>query len=65
MLFTLMSITAELSSLLVICLQLFIDNKWVDAASGKTFPTACPATNKKIADIAEADSVSSILAFVS
>ncbi len=35
--------------------QLFIDGHWVAAASGKTFPTICPATEEKIADVAEGD----------
>lgn len=35
--------------------QLLIDGKWVDAKSGKTFPTLNPATEKKIADVALAD----------
>ena len=34
-----------------------INNKWVDAVSGKTFPTLNPCTEGKIADIAEADKV--------
>ncbi len=33
----------------------FIDGKWVPAKSGKTFATVCPATEEKIADIAEGD----------
>ena len=35
--------------------QLFIDNEFVDARSGKTFATINPATGKKIADVAEGD----------
>ncbi|MDX1970345.1 MAG: aldehyde dehydrogenase family protein [Planctomycetaceae bacterium] len=35
--------------------QLLIDGKWVNARSGKTFPTYNPATEEKIADVAEAD----------
>ena len=35
--------------------KLLIDGKWVDAKSGKTFPTYNPATEEKIADVAEAD----------
>lgn len=35
--------------------QLLIGGKWVDAVSGKTFETTCPATEEKIADVAEAD----------
>lgn len=42
---------------LKIMLQLFIDNEFVDAASGKTFPTFNPATGKLIAKIAEGDKV--------
>jgi hypothetical protein len=41
-------------------LQLFINNQFVDSASGKTFPTLNPANEKKIADIAEADKVDSL-----
>ena len=26
--------------------QIFIDNEWVNSASGKTFPTVNPATGK-------------------
>ena len=35
--------------------QCFIDGEWVDAASGKTFPTVNPATEEVICDIAEGD----------
>lgn len=35
--------------------QVFINNEWVDAASGKTFPTINPATGKKICDVQEGD----------
>nr|AAF73122.1 aldehyde dehydrogenase [Placopecten magellanicus]AAG09204.1 omega-crystallin [Placopecten magellanicus] len=35
--------------------QLFINNEWVNAASGKTFPVINPATGKKIVDIQEGD----------
>src|ERR1700728_3183521 len=35
--------------------QLFIDGKWVDAASGKTFETPNPATGETLAHIAEGD----------
>src|ERR1700739_1996535 len=35
--------------------KLLINNKWVDAASGKTFPTINPATGETIAKVAEAD----------
>lgn len=33
--------------------QLFIDNEWVDAVSGKTFGTYDPTNGKKICDVAE------------
>ena len=35
--------------------QLFIDGKWVDAESGKTFTTPNPATGEPLAEVAEAD----------
>jgi len=35
--------------------KLLIGNKWVDALSGKTFPTINPATGETIAQVAEAD----------
>ena len=35
--------------------QLFINNKFVDALSGKTFPTVNPATEEEICQVAEAD----------
>jgi aldehyde dehydrogenase (NAD+) len=35
--------------------QLLIGGRWLDAVSGKTFETRCPATEEKIADVAEAD----------
>ncbi len=35
--------------------QLFIDGKWVDAESGKTFTTPNPATGEVLAEVAEAD----------
>ena len=35
--------------------QMLIDGKWVDAASGKTFPVYDPATGTKIAEVAEGD----------
>lgn len=37
--------------------QLFINNQWHDAASGKTFPTINPATGEVICQVAEADEV--------
>ncbi len=35
--------------------KLLIDGQWVAAKSGKTFPTFNPATEERIADVAEAD----------
>src|SRR6266852_1532418 len=35
--------------------KLFIGGKWVDAASGKTFPTVNPATGETITVVAEGD----------
>src|SRR5260221_9718762 len=35
--------------------KLLINNKWVDAASGKSFPTINPATGEVITHVAEAD----------
>ena len=34
---------------------LFIGGKWLDSASGKTFPTVNPATGQTICDVAEGD----------
>ena len=35
--------------------QMLINGKWVDAASGKTFPTNNPATGEVLAHVAEGD----------
>lgn len=35
--------------------QIFINNAWCDAESGKTFPTVNPTTGEKIVDVAEGD----------
>ena len=35
--------------------KMFIDGKWVEAASGKTFPTYNPATGEVMAQVAEGD----------
>src|SRR5437016_13625593 len=35
--------------------QMFIDGKWVDSVSCKTFPTINPATGETICQVAEAD----------
>ena len=37
--------------------QLFINNQWQNASSGKTFPTINPATGEVICQVAEADEV--------
>jgi aldehyde dehydrogenase (NAD+) len=34
--------------------KMLVDNRWVDAVSGKTFATINPATGEKICDVAEA-----------
>ena len=38
--------------------QLFINNEFVDSASGKTFASINPVTEEKICDVAEGDKVS-------
>ena len=35
--------------------KLLIDGRWVDAASGKTFPSYDPATGEVLAHVAEGD----------
>ena len=35
--------------------KLFINNEWVDSASGKTFPTINPTDGEKICDVSEGD----------
>ena len=35
--------------------KMFVDGKWVEAASGKTFPTYNPATGEVMAQVAEGD----------
>jgi len=42
--------------------KIFINNQWVDAHSGKTFPTINPSTGEEIVRIAEGDKVDSDLA---
>ncbi|CAH3193891.1 unnamed protein product, partial [Porites evermanni] len=37
--------------------QVFINNRFVDSVSGKTFPTINPATGEKICEVAEGDKV--------
>ena len=40
--------------------QLFINNEFVNSASGKTFPTVNPCTGKTIVQVQEADKVSQL-----
>lgn len=42
--------------------QIFINNKWVNSLSGKTFPTINPSTGEKIVDVQEADAADAQLA---
>lgn len=37
--------------------KIFINNEFVDAASGKTFPSINPATEKVVGNVAEGDKV--------
>ena len=39
------------------CVQLFINNEWQDAVSGRAFPTINPSTGEVICQVAEADKV--------
>src|SRR6478735_12076609 len=36
-------------------IKMLIDGRWIDSASGKTFPTINPATGEVIAHVAEGD----------
>lgn len=45
-------------------LQLFIDNEFVDAVSGRKFPTINPADGKVIAEISEGDKVKFIILII-
>ena len=38
--------------------QIFINNEWVDAVDGKTFPSINPATGEVICEVAEGTKVS-------
>jgi len=49
--------TAIEPSVKVSATQLLINGKWVNSASGKTFPTINPATGEVITQVAEADAV--------
>ncbi len=40
-------------------LQLFINNEWVNSASGKTFPTINPTNGEVIVQVQEGDRVTS------
>ena len=46
-----------ISAILFNFFQLFIDNEWVDAKSGKTFETFSPHDGSVIAKVAEGDKV--------
>ena len=48
-------VTAARPEIRVRATKLLINNRWVDAASGKTFPTIDPATGEEICRVAEAD----------
>ncbi len=41
--------------------QIFINNKWVNSVSGKTFPTINPSTGEKICDVQEGDKVATYI----
>lgn len=48
------NITMQLVNQELLQHQIFINNKWMNASSGKTFPVFNPATDKKIAEVADA-----------
>ena len=49
------SVRAEVQSFLRNAKKLLIDGDWVDAASGRTFPTYDPATGERIAEVAHGE----------
>ncbi|MGB6076967.1 MAG: aldehyde dehydrogenase family protein, partial [Candidatus Acidiferrales bacterium] len=49
------SIDPNVSTFVGTTRKLFINGKWVEAASGKTFPTYNPATGEVLANVAEGD----------
>jgi phenylacetaldehyde dehydrogenase len=49
------SIDPNVSAFVGTTRKLFINGKWVEAASGKTFPTYNPATGEVLANVAEGD----------
>jgi phenylacetaldehyde dehydrogenase len=49
------SIDSNVSSFVAKKQKLLINGKWVDSASGKTFPSYNPATGKVLANVAEGD----------
>jgi phenylacetaldehyde dehydrogenase len=49
------ALNSSVSSFITRKQKLFINGKWVDSASGKTFPTYDPATGEVLAQVAEAD----------
>ncbi|QDQ41745.1 aldehyde dehydrogenase (acceptor) [Methylacidiphilum kamchatkense Kam1] len=52
---TLYTLLPKVQNFLKMPKKLFIGGKWVDAVSGKTFPTYDPATGEILAQVAEAD----------
>lgn len=44
----------------LLSLQLFINNEFVDSASGKTFATYNPATGKEIIQVSEGNKVGAV-----
>lgn len=50
-----------LTPLEIVLSQLFINNEWHDAVSGKTFATINPSTEEVITELAEADKVSVVI----
>jgi phenylacetaldehyde dehydrogenase len=49
------SVDPDVSAFVSAKQKLLINGKWVEAASGKTFPSYNPATGKVLANVAEGD----------
>jgi len=49
------SATARERAIPISATRLLINNRWTEAASGRTFPTINPATGEEICRVAEAD----------
>ena len=49
------AVHAPQSQIPITATKLLIDNRFVESASGKTFPTINPATGEEICRVAEAD----------